>query len=48
MKNFNERSPLKPIIRHQDGSSVETTVNHTFTEEQIRWSQVGSALNSLG
>ncbi|MFN8391877.1 MAG: aconitate hydratase [Bdellovibrionota bacterium] len=47
LKDFKAGTPLKLVIRHEDGSSVETTVNHTFTEEQIGWFKAGSALNSL-
>ncbi|MFN8391875.1 MAG: hypothetical protein U0136_16415 [Bdellovibrionota bacterium] len=46
-KDLKARSPLKLIIQHKDGSSVEPTVNYTSTEEQIGWFQRGSAFNSL-
>ena len=37
--------PLQGIITKEDGSTVEITLNHTLTEEHIRWFKAGSALN---
>jgi aconitate hydratase len=34
-------------IDHEDGSSDEVSVNHTYTEEQITWFRAGSALNKI-
>lgn len=46
LKEFATGKPLKVQIKHEDGSSDEITVNHTFTSEQIEWFKAGSALNS--
>ena len=37
--------PVKAILHHADGTDEELRLNHSFAEEQIRWFQVGSALN---
>ncbi|MBP9837430.1 MAG: aconitate hydratase, partial [Proteobacteria bacterium] len=47
LADFKQGKPLKLIIKHKDGNSFETTLNHSFTEEQIGWFKAGSALNSL-
>jgi aconitate hydratase len=39
--------PLRVTLRHEDGSSDEFEVTHTFAEDQIGWFKAGSALNEL-
>lgn len=39
--------PLTVRLTHQDGSSEEFTVKHTFNENQIEWFKCGSALNKM-
>jgi aconitate hydratase len=39
--------PLRVTLRHEDGSSDEFEVTHTFAEDQIGWFRAGSALNEL-
>ena len=47
LAKFAPGRPLRLKVKHPDGSTFETSVNHTFTEEQIAWFRSGSALNSL-
>ncbi len=47
LDGFAPGQPLTLRIDHEDGSSDEVSVNHTFTEEQITWFQAGSALNKI-
>ncbi len=45
---LSELAPGKPVtavLHHADGTDEELSLNHSFAEEQIRWFQVGSALN---
>ena len=37
--------PVKCRINKQDGSSVEFEALHTFSPEQVKWFEKGSALN---
>ena len=47
LDGFAPGKPLTLRIDHEDGSSDDVAVNHTFTEEQITWFQAGSALNKI-
>ncbi|MYB21970.1 MAG: aconitate hydratase [Chloroflexi bacterium] len=47
LADFAPGQPLTLRIDHEDGSSDEVPVNHTFTEDQITWFQAGSALNKI-
>jgi aconitate hydratase len=47
LAQFQPGKPLTLVVKHEDGSSFETPLNHTFSEEQIGWFKAGSALNSL-
>ncbi len=47
LADFAPGQPLTLRIDHEDGSSDEVPVNHTFTQEQITWFQAGSALNKI-
>ncbi|MCF8240711.1 MAG: aconitate hydratase [Melioribacteraceae bacterium] len=38
---------LKLIIKHEDGTTDEAVLNHTFNENQIEWFKAGSALNLI-
>ena len=44
---FAQGKPLTLRIRHKDGSVVETTVIHSYSEAQIDWFKAGSALNLI-
>lgn len=37
--------PVRCIVRHADGSSEELLLNHSYSESQLEWFRVGSALN---
>ena len=47
LTNFTPGVPLKVILHHQDGSTDEFNVNHTFNQQQIEWFKAGSALNLI-
>ena len=47
LEGFAPGQSLTLRIDHEDGSSDQVPVNHTFTEEQITWFQAGSALNKI-
>ena len=37
--------PVKCLVFHSDGSSVELRLNHTYVSDQLEWFRAGSALN---
>lgn len=37
--------PVKCLVRHADGTSEELLLNHSYSESQLEWFRVGSALN---
>ena len=39
--------PLKAILKHSDGTTDESLLNHSFNENQIEWFKAGSALNLM-
>ena len=47
LANFAPGRPLTLRIDHEDGSSDEVSVNHTYTDEQVIWFRAGSALNNI-
>jgi len=47
LKDFSEGKPLKAVIKHENGSSEEIILNHTFNAGQIAWFKAGSALNHM-
>ncbi|CDS05675.1 Putative Aconitate hydratase, mitochondrial [Lichtheimia ramosa] len=47
LTDFQEGKPLTMRLHHQDGSSEDITLNHTFNEGQIAWFKAGSALNLM-
>lgn len=47
---LNELAPdqqLTVVLHHADGSKDEIKVNHTYSENQIKWFKAGSALNLI-
>lgn len=44
---FAPGKPLELVVKHSDGSTLKSTVKHTYTDEEIGWFRAGSALNSL-
>ena len=47
LADFAPGNPLTLRIDHEDGSSDEVSVSHSYTEEQITWFRAGSALNKI-
>ncbi len=50
LKGLAQLAPAKPVtaaVHHADGSTAMLTLNHSLTEEQIRWFKAGSALNLI-
>jgi aconitate hydratase len=47
ISEFASGKNLKAVISHEDGSSDEIVLNHTYNDEQIHWYKAGSALNAL-
>jgi aconitate hydratase len=47
LEDFAPNKQLTIRINHQDGSSEEIKVNHTYNENQIEWFKAGSALNMI-
>ena len=47
LADFAPGQPLTLKIDHEDGSSDEVSVNHSYTDEQITWFRAGSALNKI-
>ncbi len=47
LADFAPGQPLTLRIDHEDGSSNEVSVNHSYTDEQVTWFQAGSALNKI-
>ncbi len=47
LADFAPGRPLTVRIDHEDGSSNEIPVNHSYTDEQITWFRAGSALNKI-
>ncbi len=44
---FAPGEPLKMVLHHQDGSSDEVVLNHTYNSQQIDWFKAGGALNVI-
>jgi len=44
---FSPGNQLKMKIMHTDGSQDEILLNHSYSEQQIRWFKAGSALNYM-
>lgn len=47
LKDLAPGKPVKCIIKHEDGSTEEISLNHTMNEQQIEWFKAGSALNRM-
>jgi aconitate hydratase len=47
LTNFAPDKPLTLLLQHNDGSSEEIKVNHSYNENQIGWFKAGSALNMI-
>lgn len=47
VKDLTPGKMVKMIVNHNDGTSDEIMLNHTFNEQQIGWFKSGSALNHM-
>lgn len=47
LTSFAPNTPLTLVIKHDDGSTDEIKVNHTYNEQQIEWFKAGGALNII-
>lgn len=47
LKDLKESVPVKALIKHQNGTTEEILLNHTFNFNQIEWFKAGSALNLI-
>lgn len=47
LKDLAPGKPLRVRLNHQDGSTDEFEVNHTYSPGQIEWFEAGSALNLI-
>ena len=47
LDSFEPNKSLTLQVVHQDGSSDQITLNHTYNEQQIEWFRAGSALNLI-
>ena len=47
LDSFAPNKSLTLQVEHQDGSSDQITLNHTYNEQQIEWFRAGSALNLI-
>lgn len=47
LTHFSAGQPLTVVLHHEDGSSEEILVNHTYNAQQIEWFRAGGALNVI-
>ena len=47
LDSFAPNKSLTLHVMHQDGSSDQITLNHSYNEQQIEWFRAGSALNLI-
>ena len=47
LETFAEGDPLTIVLHHNDGTTEEFPVNHTYNAQQIEWFKAGSALNII-
>ena len=40
-------NPLKMVLNHENGTSNEILVNHSYNANQIQWFKAGAALNLI-
>lgn len=48
LTTFAPNTPLTIRLHHDDGTTDDITVNHTYNAQQIDWFKAGSALNLIG
>jgi aconitate hydratase len=47
LETFTAGVPLTIVLHHNDGTTEEFPVNHTYNDQQIEWFKEGSALNII-
>jgi aconitate hydratase len=47
LTSFAPGKPLTMVLRHNDGSTDNITLNHTYNQAQIGWFKAGGALNVI-
>lgn len=47
LANLREGQPVTALVHKPDGAQLELTLNHSMTNEQIRWFKAGSAINAV-
>ena len=47
LTTFAPNTPLTLVLNHNNGTSENITVNHTYNAQQIEWFKAGSALNLI-
>jgi len=47
LNNFEPGKPLLVRLHHNDGTTEEFEVRHSYNETQIEWFKAGSALNAM-
>jgi len=47
LSEFAPNKPLTMVLHHNDGTSDEIIVNHSYNEQQIEWFKEGAALNII-
>jgi len=47
LDTFLPGKPLRLELHHSDGSTEEIAINHSYSDQQIRWFNAGSALNYM-
>jgi aconitate hydratase len=47
LETFAPGSPLTLVIHHSDGSKDQIKINHSYSDQQIRWFKAGGALNYM-
>lgn len=45
--SFAPNAPLTLVLNHNDGTSEQISVNHTYNAQQIEWFKAGGALNII-
>lgn len=47
LTEFTPNKALTVVLHHEDGTSEEILVNHTYNQQQIEWFKAGGALNII-
>ena len=47
LKALKPHEPVRAIVKPKDNPTFEIALNHTLTDEQIKWFKAGSALNTV-